>query len=113
MSELAHKSIESLFRSKQFQVFCMSFTRSYLPGGEKIADRSASVKALNPIPPQIEDQLNPVRYTVHAQNPYSRISFCSFIEADWLNNCPNNFKLLLHHRDVDNCFLSFRSTLLQ
>jgi hypothetical protein len=34
MSELAHKSIESLFRfwSKQF---CMSFIRSHLPGGEK------------------------------------------------------------------------------
>jgi hypothetical protein len=35
MSELAHKSIESLFRSKQFQVFCMSFIQSHLPGGEK------------------------------------------------------------------------------
>jgi hypothetical protein len=29
--ELVHKSIESFFRSKQFQVFCMSFIR----GGEK------------------------------------------------------------------------------
>jgi hypothetical protein len=35
MSELAHKSIESIFRSKQFQVFCMSFIPSHLPGGEK------------------------------------------------------------------------------
>jgi hypothetical protein len=35
MSELAHKSIESFFRGKQFKVFCMSFIRSHLPGGEK------------------------------------------------------------------------------
>jgi hypothetical protein len=33
MSKLAHKSIQSLFRSKQ--VFCMSFIRSHLPGEEK------------------------------------------------------------------------------
>ena len=35
-NELAHESgIESLFRSKQFEVFCMSFIRSHFPGGEK------------------------------------------------------------------------------
>jgi hypothetical protein len=34
-NELAHESgIESLFRSKQFQVFCMSFIRSHFPGGK-------------------------------------------------------------------------------
>jgi hypothetical protein len=43
MSELAHKSIESRFRSKQFQVVCMSFRRSHLPGGEKSPNRIASV----------------------------------------------------------------------
>jgi hypothetical protein len=36
MSELAHKSIESLFRSKQFSVVCMSFIRSHLPGGNLV-----------------------------------------------------------------------------
>ena len=43
MSELAHKGTESLFRSEQFQVFCMSFIRSHLPEGEKSPNRIASV----------------------------------------------------------------------
>jgi hypothetical protein len=43
MSDLALKSIESLFRSEQFLVIFMSFIRSHLPGGENRRHRIASV----------------------------------------------------------------------
>ena len=36
--------------------------------------------------------------------------FMSFHEKSWLHNCPSSFKPLLYRRDVDDCFLLFRSS---
>jgi hypothetical protein len=47
MSELTAKSMELLFGSIDFEVFCMSRIQSHPPGGEKSPNRIATVQGVS------------------------------------------------------------------